>query len=88
MSAIGDLILPEIPLTLSLMLGACGVAGYSFMGVYKEILKVGRASIEEQIAMARLAQGEIDVQSLSKSEKAAIVSSWLSVRNRTDERNS
>jgi hypothetical protein len=41
--------------------GACGVPGYAFMGVYKSLMKLrkgGKATLEQYLAAARIAQGE------------------------------
>jgi hypothetical protein len=59
--------------------GACGVPGYAFMGVYKSLMKVGtggKATLEQYLAEARLAQGEEEANSLERGEWELVIGRW------------
>jgi hypothetical protein len=60
--------------------GACGIPGYAFMGVYREILKVGKAEgevgLEVYLAKARIAQGEEEVKELGGRDWEDVVGRW------------
>jgi hypothetical protein len=59
--------------------GACGVPGYAFMGVYKSLMKVGKrgkATLEQYLAAARLAQGEEEANTLDKRDWEDVVGRW------------
>jgi hypothetical protein len=59
--------------------GACGVPGYAFMGVYKSLMQVGKgakATLEQYLAAARLAQGEGEANTLDKRDWEDVVGRW------------
>ncbi|KAI1372636.1 hypothetical protein F4677DRAFT_462800 [Hypoxylon crocopeplum] len=53
--------------------GACGVPGYAFMGVYRQIQNAWKASADEDILEGRIKQGEHECMMLTESEKEDIV---------------
>jgi hypothetical protein len=61
-------------------IGACGVPGYAFMGIYKEFQKIGKTSEGDYLVAARLAQGEAEYGSLSGKDVRTVVESWQSLR--------
>ncbi|KAG9238186.1 hypothetical protein BJ875DRAFT_480641 [Amylocarpus encephaloides] len=59
--------------------GACGVPGYAFMGVYKSLMKLkkgGKATLEQYLAASRIAQGELEVNTLERSDWEDVVGRW------------
>lgn len=59
--------------------GACGVPGYAFMGVYKSLMKIGqggKATLEQYLAAARIAQGEEEASTLGRRDWEDIVGRW------------
>lgn len=60
--------------------GACGIPGYDFIGVYREILKDGKGEgevkLEEYLTKARRAQGEEKVKELSERDWEDVVGPW------------
>lgn len=56
--------------------GALEAPGFIFLGFYRELEKLGKADIEAQIVMGRLAQGEEEYVKLRKSERQRIVTAW------------
>jgi hypothetical protein len=46
------------------------------MGLYKEIQKVGRTSVNDLIATARLARGELEWEKMDEAEREDIVGRW------------
>lgn len=56
-------------------IGACGVPGHTFMGVYKSLqkLRAGKTNLTDYIMTARIEQGELEALKLSERERKDIV---------------
>jgi hypothetical protein len=63
--------------------GACGVPGYAFMGVYKQIQKIAKTDVDAQIMAARQAQGGLRLRPLSNGDKSVIVKNWLALNGKS-----
>ncbi|KAI1409019.1 hypothetical protein F5Y13DRAFT_182267 [Hypoxylon sp. FL1857] len=62
--------------------GACGVPGYAFLGIYKQIQQARNASMDDHILACRMLQGEEESALLSEFEKADIVRRWEEHRSK------
>lgn len=61
---------------LTTFICACGIPGYTCMGVYKQVQKITKADVSYYIVAAHIAQGEEEYRLLGESQRLDIVSHW------------
>lgn len=64
-----------------IVLGACGLIGYSSVGVYKAIRKIGAPKTEDPAETMRK-MGELEYQHVSDADKLFIVRLWCQIHMR------